>query len=416
MKVEISVPEVIDIIKEVEEIREQPEKIFEMIRVNIREGVGQYLSEMMRAELTHFLGRDRYQHSEGSDNYRNGSYDRHFTIKGIGQVKVDVPRDRNGEFKTQVIPRSKQYEDEICQDLSLLFLTGVSTRTLSMISKRLIGRSISHTEVSNASKELTEAVNKWRNRDLSQEKIKYLFIDGVCFDMRIGDSIESTPVLVAIGVTQMGHKLVLGVQSGDKESAACWREFFKDLKRRGLDVTTVVLGVMDGLPGLEKVFKEEFPQAKVQRCQVHVARNVLAKVPQKLKEAVADAMRSIFYASSKKKALELFAAFKKKWEKEVPSAVQCLERSIDSCLTFFAFPDEEWISLRSTNIIERLNKEYKRRTKPMEIIAGENACYKLLAFISLKMELQWRSNPIGKVRYNLPSLKKLVDEKFTQKT
>jgi len=413
MKVEISVPEVIGIINE---IQKQPEKIFEMIRVNIRESVGQYLSEMMRVELTHFLGRDRYQHSEGNDNYRNGSYDRHFTLKGIGQVKVDVPRDRKGEFKTQVIPRSKQYEDEIGHDLSLLFLTGVSTRTLSMISNRLIGRSISHMEVSNASKELSDAVEKWRNRDLSQEKIKYLFIDGVCFDMRIGDSIESTPVLVAIGVTQTGHRLVLGLQSGDKESASCWREFFKDLKRRGLDATTVVLGVMDGLPGLEKVLKEKFPKAKLQRCQVHVSRNVLAKVPRKLKKSVANDLRSIFYVSSKKKALELFADFKKKWKKEAASVVKCLERSIESCLAFFAFPDEEWISLRSSNIIERLNKEYKRRTKPMEIVAGENACYKLLAFISLKMELQWRSNPVGKVRYNLPCLKKLVDEKFTQKT
>ena len=412
MKVEISVPEVIGIINE---IQEQPEKIFEMIRENVRDGVGQYLSEMMRAELTHFLGRDRYQHREGNDNYRNGSYDRHFTLKGIGQVKVDVPRDRKGEFRTQVIPRSKQYEDEIGQDLSLLFLTGVSTRTLAMISNRLIGRSISHMEVSNASKELTDAVEKWRDRDLSQEEIKYLFIDGVRFDMRIADSIESTPVLVAIGVNQMGQRMVLGVQSGDKVSATCWREFFKDLKRRGLDPDTVVLGVMDGLPGLERVFKEEFPKAKLQRCQVQVSRNVVVKVPRKLKECVADDMRSIFYASSKKKALEMFAEFKKKWEKEVPSAVKCLERSIDSCLTFFDFPDDEWISLRSSNIIERLNKEYKRRTKPMEIIAGENACYKLLAFISLKMELQWRSNPVGKVRYNLPCLKKLVDEKFTQK-
>ncbi|MGA1791988.1 MAG: IS256 family transposase [bacterium] len=412
MKVEISVPEVIGIINE---IQEQPEKIFEMIREDVRDGVGQYLSEMMRAELTHFLGRDRYQHREGNDNYRNGSYDRHFTLKGIGQVKVDVPRDRKGEFKTQVIPRSKQYEDEIGQDLSLLFLTGVSTRTLAMISNRLIGRSISHMQVSNASKELTDAVEKWRDRDLSQENIKYLFIDGVRFDMRIADSIESTPVLVAIGVNQIGQRLVLGVQSGDKESATCWREFFKDLKRRGLDPDTVVLGVMDGLPGLERVFKEEFPKAKLQRCQVHVSRNVVVKVPRKLKECVADDMRSIFYASSKKKALEMFAEFKKKWEKEVPSAVKCLERSIDFCLTFFDFPDDEWISLRSSNIIERLNKEYKRRTKPMEIIAGENACYKLLAFISLKMELQWRSNPVGKVRYNLPCLKKLVDEKFTQK-
>jgi putative transposase len=149
---------------------------------------------------------------------------------------------------------------------------------------------------------------------------------------------------------------VLSFQAGDKESASNWCEFFKDLKNRGLDIKNVKLGIMDGLPGLETVFKEEFPKAKVQRCQVHVARNVLAKVPKKLKKAVADDLWSIFYASSRKKAKVFFTAFKKKWQKDLPSAVKCLENSIDSCLTFFECPEEEWISLRTTNIIERLNK------------------------------------------------------------
>jgi len=413
MKVEINVPEVVSIFKE---IQEQPERIFEMIRVEIRENVGEYLSELMKAELTRFLCRESYERVEGKVDHRNGSYGRHFAIKGIGEVGVKVPRDRDGNFKTQVIPRSKRYESELRQDLSMMFLTGVSTRTLSMMSKRLIGRKISPSEVSNANKELIDAVENWRTRDLSGDPIKYLFLDGVNFDMRIDGSIEKVPVLVAIGVTETGHKRVLGFQAGDKESAPTWREFFKDLKKRGLDGSKMVLGVMDGLPGLEKVFKEEFPKAKVQRCQVHVVRNVLAKVPKKLKKAVADDIRSIFYASSKQKAMRFFDIFREKWRRDLPSAVKCLENSIEACLTYLMCPDEEWISLRTTNIIERLNKEFKRRTKPMEIVAGENACYTLLAFICLKMELHWKSNPIGKVRKNLPFFKELVETNFTQKT
>ena len=147
----------------------------------------------------------------------------------------------------------------------------------------------------------------------------------------------------------------------------------------------------------------EFPKVRIQRCQVHVARNVLAKVSRKL----ADDMRSIFYASSKKKARKFFYEFNQKWEKELPSAVKCLQNSIDNCLTFFNYPKEEWISLRTTNIIERLNKEFKRRTKPMEIVAGENACYTMLAFICLKMEMHWKTSLIGGVRPNLPSFQKL---------
>ncbi|GEM_PF-132976 len=411
IKVEISVPEVVQVFKE---IQEQPGKIMEMIRLNIRDGVGEYLSELMRLELTRFLGRKPYERIKAEPNHRNGSYPRRFTLKGIGEVPVEVPRDRKGDYQTQVIPKSKQYEDELRQDISTMFLSGVSTRTLSMISHRLIGRKISPGEVSRASHALVKAIESWRSRSLSGVRYKYLFCDGVYFEMRIARTIEKVSVLVVIGVTESGQKQVIGIQSGDKESASSWRELFKDLKRRDLDSQAVTLGLMDGLPGLEKVFREEFPQGKVQRCQVHVVRNVLVKVPQKLKQKVADDIRSIFYASNKEKALEFSTQFTERWHKDVPSAVKCLQNSLESCLTFFDFPEEEWISLRTTNIIERLNKEFKRRIKPMEIVAGENACYTLLAFISIKMELHWRSNPVGKVRYNLPSLRSLIEGDFTQ--
>jgi len=411
VKVEVSVAEVVQVFKE---LQEQPGKILEMVRTEMPQAVGAYLSEIMRLELTRHLGRQPYQRGDEGSNHRNGSYPRRFALKGIGEVPVQVPRDRKGEFQTRVIPRSKQYEDELRQDIAVMFLSGVSTRTLSMISRRLIGHRISSGEVSRCSQELVQAIENWRNRNLSLMRFKYLFCDGVYFEMRVAKSIERVSVLVVIGVTESGHKQVIGIQSGDKESASNWRETFKDLKIRGLDSLTVALGIMDGLPGLEKVFREEFPQAKVQRCQVHVARNILAKVPQKLKQDVADDIRSIFYASNREKALEFSAGFTERWQKTIPSAVKCLQNSLDNCLTFFDFPEEEWMSLRTTNVIERLNKEFRRRTKPMEIVAGETACYTLLAFISIKMEIHWRSNPVGKVHYNLPSIKNLFEGNFTQ--
>ena len=412
MKLEVTVSEIADIFKE---IQERPGQLFEMIRLDVREAVGKYLTAMMNAELTHYLGREPYVRVVGNANHRNGSYGRGFALKGVGEVHVDIPRDRNGEFKTSVIPRSRQYEEEIARDFSILFLAGVSTRSLSMISERLIGRRISAAEISSVSAELNDAVEAWRRRDLSQEAIRYLFIDGVHFHMRMGRSVEIVPVLVAICVTETGQKLVLSLQAGDKESATSWREFFKDLKSRGLDGQKVTLGMMDGLPGLETVFREEFPQAKVQRCQVHVARNVLAKVPKKFKQDVANDLRSIFYAPAQEKAWECFELFRQRWQKSVPSAVECLERNINACLTFFNFPQEEWISLRTTNIIERLNKKFKRRTKTTEIVAGEIACYRIMAYISLKMELHWRSNHVGKMRKNLPFFKELAYDYFTQK-
>ena len=127
------------------------------------------MTSLMNAELTDFLGREPYERGQGEVNHRNGSYGRHFTLKGIGEVGVNVPRDRKGAFKTCVIPRSKQYEEAIRQEVSMMFLTGISTRSLSMMSKRLLGRPISPSEVSNANKELVDAVERWRMRDLSQD-------------------------------------------------------------------------------------------------------------------------------------------------------------------------------------------------------------------------------------------------------
>jgi putative transposase len=405
VELKVSVSEALALIKEIEHV---PAKLFEYIGMSIQKEVGTFLSNLMGKELTDHIGREKYERKDSATDYRNGSYTRTFCIKGIGDVEVRVPRDRDGDFQSQVLPRAQRYDDRITEDLAALYLTGISTRTLSLLTKRLIGRSLSATEVSNASAELKQSVEVWRTRDLSREHFKYLFVDGVNFRMRIGKTIERVPILVVIGVKEDGTKFVLGLQGGDKESAPTWRQFFKDLKKRGLDGSTVTLGIMDGLSGLEKVFDEEFPHAKIQRCQVHVVKNVLAKVPRKLKQAVADDLRSIFYASSRKKAEEFAVAFAAKWEKDLPSAVKCLANSLHACLTFFSFPEEEWISLRTTNVIERLNKEFKRRTKPMEIVAGENACYLLLAFISLKMEMNWRATKIGKVRPNLPLYKKFT--------
>ncbi|KIE18533.1 hypothetical protein DS62_09885, partial [Smithella sp. SC_K08D17] len=296
MKLEVSVAEIGEIIKIIEK---RPEELFEMIRLDVKENVGKYLTAVMEADLTDFMGRESYARVAGNDKYRNGSYDRSFTLKNIGEVKVKVPRDRAGEFKTSVLPRGQQYENEISRDLAIMFLGGMSTRTLSLLSERLIGRKISPAQISSANVELTEAVLKWQKRDLSKETVKYIFVDGVCFHMRLEKSIENVPVLAAIGVTQTGEKLMLSLQSGDKESSTSWREFFKDLKLRRFNGSKVTLGIMDGLPGLETVFKEEFPQAKTQRCTVHVTRNVQAKVPKKFKDEVASDLRSIFYAPSK---------------------------------------------------------------------------------------------------------------------
>jgi len=380
------------------EICNEPNKIFELMRFDLREVAEKALTEILKQELTAHLGREKYKRQSEiqNKNYRNGCYERKFAAKNIGELNLQVPRDRNGTFNSKLINKYDRYEKSIEQDVCLLFLSGLSTRSVELVSKTILGRKISRSEVSNINKELLTGIDAWRTRLLNDFDIKYLIMDGVNFHMRVEHSIEIIPMLVVIGVLQNGQKIFLAIQQGDKEKASTWREVFKDLKTRGLCSDSVTLGIMDGLPGLMTVFREEFCKAKVQRCQVHIARNVLCKVSKNQKKEVADQLRNIFYASSRKMAISNFKGFIDKYEDSLPSATKCLSNVIDECLTFYSFPEDEWISLRTTNSIERVNKEFKRRTKPMEILAGEASAYRLLCFIALKMELGWRSCPIGK--------------------
>jgi putative transposase len=404
-----NLPEVREMFKE---IMKQPEKMFEMLRIDLKSTCEAAIAKLIKAELTDYLGRERYSRAKNNKrkkNYRNGSYLRKYTVKNLGTLDLKIARDRNGTFQSKMIDKYDRYEKVLEKDICLMFLSGLSTRGISMISKTLIGRKISHSEVSNVNKELLRGIEAWRTRSLHDIPIKYMYIDGVNFDMRVDRKVEKLPMLIVVGVTTENQKIFLAIQQGDKESASTWREVFKDLKLRGLAAHKVQLGIMDGLPGLEKVFGEEFMNAKIQRCQVHVARNVLCKVPKSLKKDVADRLRDVFYASSREKAKINFHLFIEKYEETIPSAVKSLKNNIDNCLTFYSFPEEEWISLRTSNTIERVNKEFKRRTKPMEILAGEESAYRLLSFVALKMELNWRSAPVG--RNNLPSL-----DKFTHKS
>lgn len=392
------------------ELMSSPEKMFEMLDLDLKQIASGTISELLKAELTTFLGRAIYgRGNDGEEkNHRNGRYVRGYAVKGVGKIYVEVPRDRLGKYESSLIRKYEKHDQRIGQDLALMFLTGMSTRNIGLISKKLLGIKVSAGEVSNVSKELLTGIDVWRSKPLHDLKIKYMYIDGVFFSCRVKRSISKVPVLVIIGVTEDNKKIFLAIQQGDKESSTTWRETFKDLKVRGLDFSRVQLGVMDGLPGLMSVFKEEFSNARVQRCQVHVARNVLCKVPKTAKKEVADSLRDVFYASSKKLAKENYNNFVTKYNNLYPSAVKSLSTVLEECLTFFSFPDEDWRSLRTSNLIERVNKEFKRRTKPMEIMAGEASMYRILGFVCLKIEATWKTFPYRK------SLDDQDLEKFTQ--
>jgi putative transposase len=394
LKIQVSIPEMKALAESVRSMAVDPMTTLQTLAGDIRGRFEGWTNELMQAELSLHLGREPYERTAKSPkNHRNGYRSRRITVKGLGTLELRVPRDREGRFKSAVVPERIQYDPRIEQDLQMLFLGGASTRTVELMSERLFGRRLSSGEVSKANQKLLEPVEAWRHRSLAGEKYLYLFLDGTNFSMRRGQEVAKQCVLVVIGVTESRQRQVLALQAGDKESSKAWASVFKELIARGLDPSTIQVGVMDGLPGLEQAFLDTFRRAKVQRCQFHKAGNVLAKVRRKDRKTVAGDMRQVMYAGDRLSAKRALEQFQGKWKAIYPDAVRCLEKDFDALIAFLEFPEEEWMHLRTTNIIERLNKEFKRRTKPMEIVAGEASVYTILAFVAMKMEMSWRNAP-----------------------
>lgn len=392
MKVVIKVKDVVSLARRFEEA---PAKTMQEVVGQMRSAFAATLERVMDAEIEIFLGGQ-----EG--NKRNGYVNRTFAVKGIGSVRVKVPRDRKGEFSSSVVPPRRRYDVALEKDLALLNLAGLSTRMLSLISRRVLGMSVSAQEVSNALHTIVPAARKFLRRPLTDRKFVYLYIDGTNFRVR-RTTVALEPTLVVVGVDGQGCKSVLATIQGDKDSKSAWRMVFADLKERGLDSTAVSLGIMDGLPGLSDAFGEAFTRAKTARCWVHKARNVFPRVPKRYQAAFKTDWDAMQYADNKAAARAAFDALKTRWRSTCGDAVDSIERDLDALLVHYEFPREHWAALRTTNPIERVNKEFKRRSKSMEIVSPDGLSA-LLAFIALRLEYGWATTPITSTKLkNLPA-------------
>ena len=348
--------------------------------------------EAIKLELQEMLGRKPYQRSGSTENYRNGSYERDLETRFGVVENINVARDRNGEFYPKVLERYQRREDKIDQRIIELFIGGISTRKMKNITRDLFGKGYSSSTVSKINKKLTEEMRAWMEAPI-EDNIKYIYLDGLNLPVkRFAVSKES--LLMAIGITTEGYRVILAVQLGDRESASSWMEFLKDLKNRGLKGEHLELGIMDGLTGLEKVFMECFPKAKTQRCVVHKLRNIAAKLPRKIQKDCLDHVKRVFYADSYDEALERFNDWKNYWEKIAPGAVQCLEKDLSSVLQFYHFPKHHWKIIRTTNIIERTFKEFRRRTRQMDSLPNEDCCLRCVYAISSNLNESWLSRRV----------------------
>ena len=328
----------------------------------VRKSVEETLNAMLDAEADEITGAARYERSGERKAYRAGHYERDLTVKA-GKMSLKVPKLKGAVFESAVIERYRRREESVEEALIDMYLAGVSTRQVDDVSQLLWGDRMPSQTLSDKLKKVYADIDEWRGRPLEQD-YPYLFMDGVWHKRRWGGSVENVSILVAVGVGMDGRREVLSVAEGMKEDSESWREFIKGMLARGLKGVRLVTG--DRCAGLVAAVNELLPGARYQRCMVHFERNILAKVNPKNRDWAADALKAIFSMESRDKALEKAESVAKDMEaRKLREAAKCLREGIGETTTYLLddYPREHRRRIRTNNMIERLNREIRRRTR-----------------------------------------------------
>lgn len=328
----------------------------------VRKSVEETLNAMLDAEADEITGAARYERSGERKAYRAGHYERDLTVKA-GKMSLKVPKLKGAVFESAVIERYRRREESVEEALIDMYLAGVSTRQVDDVSQLLWGDRMPSQTLSDKLKKVYADIDEWRGRPLEQD-YPYLFMDGVWHKRCWGGSVENVSILVAVGVGMDGRREVLSVAEGMKEDSESWREFIKGMLARGLKGVRLVTG--DRCAGLVAAVNELLPGARYQRCMVHFERNILAKVNPKNRDWVADALKAIFSMESRDKALEKAESVAKDMEaRKLREAAKCLREGIGETTTYLLddYPREHRRRIRTNNMIERLNREIRRRTR-----------------------------------------------------
>jgi transposase-like protein len=399
IKIEVSLPEAT---RAIGEFRRNRIKAFEAISAEVRSAVGGAINQLLQAEMSIFLGRP-----DQDANKRNGYQEREYALKGIGCVRIRMPVDRRRKFKSEIIRPNEQVDPRLKEDMAVLHLAGLSKRTLAMMSKRVLGVELSRESVSQSLELVKPKALAFLERNLSDRKFWALYIDGTNFKVQRRGSTEKEPSLVVLGIDAKNSLSLLAIEPGTKDNVEAWRAVFSSLASRGLDFQAVRVGVMDGLPGLEKLFRETYPKAVTQRCWVHALRNALAKAPHRHRDAFKRLAQRVMYAGSANGARLAFQELKATMGSDGERAVHCLEKDLDSLLAHYQFEKPLWRALKTTNPVERVNRELKRRTKSMDSL-GEQTLNVLLAFTALRLEYGWATTRVDLERFeHLVSVKRI---------
>lgn len=364
-----------------------PEDWVSPLEQALREGVQGYLRELLELEVTRALGRLRYGRQDGARGSRNGHRSRDL-VSALGRMQVAVPRARivdgdgqQHEFHSALLPRYRRITPAALALIAGAYLAGVNTRRVRRALGTLFGGAVSKDTVSRAWHKVQTDFVAWNQRDLSSEAIVRLLLDGTVVKVRLDRKATNLPVLVALGVRADGQKVVLAMRAMGGESEAAWRTLLDDMIARGLHVPKLV--IVDGGKGLEAALGALWPTLPVQRCTVHKHRNLLAHAPKRLHEEITADYTDLIYAKTAAEVQAKRCAFVRKWRLKCRAVADSFEEAGDKLFTFLRFPACQWRSIRTTNAIERLNEEFRRRIKIQCMLpCAESVCMLFWALLA----------------------------------
>lgn len=347
------------------------QELKELVRISVEETLNNLL-EQEAAELTKA---GRYERTTERQGYRSGHYERNLTTTS-GNVRLKIPKLKGIAFETAIIERYRRRESSVEEALIEVYLAGVSVRRVEDITEALWGTRVSPGTISELNKKVYVHIDAWRNRPL-KSKYPYVYLDGIYLKRNWGGEYENVSILIAMAVNEEGYREVIGASEGMKEDKASWLAFLQGLRERGL--TGVQLFIGDKCLGLLEAINEVFPDAKYQRCTVHFYRNVFTVTPRSKVREVAAMLKAIHAQENKEAARQKAQSVVQKLrEMKLKEAAAKIEKGIEETLTYMEFPYAHWSKLRSNNVIERLNREIRRRTRVVGTFPDGNSALMLV--------------------------------------
>jgi transposase-like protein len=339
----------------------------------------------MNIEREQVLGASPYERTDARKGYSNGFKSKQFQTR-MGGLDLQIPQVRGIKFYPQSIEKGCRSEKALKAAIAEMYISGVSTRSVTDITEKLCGCEISSTQVSRLSQELDEEFDKFRNRAIGE--VCYLVLDAIYLKVRHNGTVIDMAVLMGYGVTPEGKREILGVSASLSEAEVHWREFLQHLQSRGMRGLRLI--VSDNHAGLKGARKSVFPAVPWQRCQFHLAQNAQAYAPKKsMRAEIAETVREVFNSPTAEMALEMKRQAVERYRKRAPEFAKWLEENIDEGLTVYLFPKEHWKRIRTSNGMERVNAEIKRRTRVAVLFPSKESALRLVTGVIIEIHEEW---------------------------